>query len=404
MEANNSVQDTSEYKGSWPNIPKSSELFECLQRVQGSQKIEIGGTVKYWGFYTKKEVEEAEVNGRLLHLDFDFFRKCSLRCPICYRRRNKVDDTDEPDLTYEEKLGIIWEAKRIGLKTVKMCGAGEPFEDARLLRFARQLTDWGVGLSIFTKGQVFGNNNLAKAIYGSEGIRNGRQLAKAFAELKVSIMLSFLSSDSSKQDLLVGNVPGYTNWRNRAAEILAETGFNQGVPSRFALVMAPLTPDNYHDAFPLYVYCRERNILPVIAVLMVSGKQIKGHLRDNNIIEPEKIIELWTKVYKYNIQHGLQSVDDMLSKERETISCMPGIHPCNQIAVGLYVTENGNVIWCPGNGGDGIKGNVHKESLESIWAKVRETYGGEYNVGCPFKVKITLPANYQDAVRQNLNK
>jgi hypothetical protein len=92
------------------------------------------------------------------------------------------------------------------------------------------------------------------------------------------------------------------------------------------------------------------------------------------------------KYYEYNLKYGYSTKEQLLE---EGISCMPGIHPCNQIAVGLYLTSNGNVIRCPGDSGKPL-GNVQEESIASIWNKHKDwQYKAHFNCHCPYKDGIT---------------
>jgi len=68
--------------------------------------------VQHWGFFSREEI--AREAGRLLMLDIDFGRDCSLRCPTCFRRRNSVDDSADPDLTYDELLEMLRQARELG--------------------------------------------------------------------------------------------------------------------------------------------------------------------------------------------------------------------------------------------------------------------------------------------------
>ena len=80
---------------------------------------------------------------------------------------------------------------------------------------------------------------------------------------------------------------------------------------------------------------------------------------------------------------------------------MPGIHPCNQVACGLYLTAKGNVVECPGFGElNDIEGNVKTESLESIWnsSDNKKIRSGIFNCRCPPKDGITIPEKIYDDV------
>jgi len=82
---------------------------------------------------------------------------------------------------------------------------------------------------------------------------------------------------------------------------------------------------------------------------------------------------------------------------------MPGSHPCNQVAAGLYVTANGNVVGCPGY--TAIEGNVKDRSIREIWEESQNKLRtGTFNCGCPPKEGKTIPTDLYAKVFSNLEK
>lgn len=350
-----------------------------------NQTEEDRSKVLYFGFFSKEEIKANA--GRLLMLDIDFGRACSLSCPTCFRRNNVVDDTDAPDLTFDELMEVVSQARGLGLREIKICGAGEPLENPDLLRLARQLTDWNIGLSIFTKGHVLGDDALAASVFSHEGIKNASHLAQMLFELKTSMLVSFQSFRPDIQDRLVGGVQGHTQRRNRAVELLASVGFNKCNPTRLMFCALPVTRATYDHIFDIYVYCRERNILPLVTSFMVSGKQFTdGYLAHVDVTDDDKL-RLYQRIYRYNFQHGIQSADGI---KEDGISPMPGIHPCNQIAAGLYITCNGNVLSCPG--ATTVLGNPRERQIADIWHDSPNFLRrGIFNCKCPPKDGGTVP-------------
>ena len=372
----------------YPDIPRFAPPHTDPAKVN---------TVQYWGFFSREEITREA--GQLLMLDIDFGRECSLRCPTCFRRRNAVDDSAEPDLTYDALLDVLRQASELGLKTVKICGAGEPFENPELLRLARTLTAWDVGLSIFTKGHVLGDDELASRVFAHEDVRDARSLAERFHDLKTSVLVGFQSFRCEIQDQLVGNVPGHTVRRNRAVQLLVNVGFNRSSPTRVAFCANPITRANYEELFDIYVYCRERNILPVIAALMVSGKQFNRRFLERVDVSDEHKLRLWTLIYQYNIKHGIQTPRQI---QENGISALPGIHPCNQIAAGLYVTCNGNVLRCPGDASR-VLANVRQASMRSVWRDSASVRTVGFDCRCPPKDGKTLPHDLYGRVLDRLS-
>ncbi|NQT50210.1 radical SAM protein [Candidatus Kuenenbacteria bacterium] len=363
-----------------------------------SEKFPSGfdNRIQNWGFFTREEIENNQ--GKLLTLDFDFGRFCSLKCPDCFRKVSVIDELSSGDLSYDQMLAVIDQAVDLGLRTVKVCGKGEPTEDTRFLQFVRDMSARGVGLAVFTAGQVLGDDEKARVINRDHGIRDAKHLCEELFKLNVSFMLKFQSFDSETQDLRVGK-DGHTAIRDQALINLVEAGFADEFPTRLATCSNPINKLTANEVFDIYVWSRQRNIYPITAALMVSGKQIdKQFLQENDISDDEKI-QLWTQIYEWNIEHGLQTLGQI---EREQISVLPGMHPCNQIAVGLYVSMTGNVLLCPGS--TVSLGNVEEESLEEIWQRQvgRLTCPAGFNCFCPPKDGVTIPLNLYEQVLANL--
>lgn len=377
-----------------PNIPK---------KFEGSFPRDYQNTLPNWGFFSEKELKEN--SGKILLLDIDLpepeSRYCSLNCLDCFRRDSKVDNSeDKRDLSFGELIRVIEDGKKLGLKYVKICGVGEPTESKRFLPFLEAMASMGIGTAVFTKGQGLGNDDIARRFHGRYGIKNARELAERLYRLNVSLMLRFHSFDSAIQDHVVGT-PGYTDIRNAALENLVAAGFTDSNPTRLAFSNAPVRKATYDDAFFIYVWGRLINVLTITALLMISGNQINGaFLKENDPTDKQKV-ELWTNIYSWNIEHGLQTLEQI---SKEGISCLPGAHPCNQLGAGLYITMKGNVVGCPGY--TEIQGNIRKQSLSEIWeqSSTRRIAGNRFNTGCPPKEGITIPTTLYAEVLSNLQK
>ncbi|MFH1188041.1 MAG: 4Fe-4S cluster-binding domain-containing protein [bacterium] len=91
-----------------------------------------------WNF-SQEELQKNE--GKLLTIDIDFGKICSLNCPHCFRRSNNADAGHSKPMAYDETAQIILDAKKLGLRSVKFLGAGEPFENGRFIEFLRFLKE-----------------------------------------------------------------------------------------------------------------------------------------------------------------------------------------------------------------------------------------------------------------------
>ncbi len=303
------------------------------------------------------------------------------------------------DLTYDELIRVIDEAKDLGLQSIKICGAGEPTQDYSFLQFARDMTERDIGLAVFTKGQILGSDEESKRFNHRYGIETAQELCDELYKLRVSFMLSFQSFHTEVQDELVGE-KGHALVRNQALKNLVRAGFNEPNPTKLCLCNAPITKTNHDEVFDIYVYARERNIYPVIAVSMVSGKQLDDEFIQRIDLTDKQKVDLWTRVYSWNIERGVQTLEQI---RREGISAMPGSHPCNQVAAGLYVTANGNVVGCPGY--TAIEGNVKDRTISEVWGgSQNKRRAGTFNCGCPPKEGKTIPTELYVKVLSNLEE
>lgn len=343
--------------------------------------------VNGWAF-SKKELQDNL--GKILTLDIDFGNYCSLNCPHCFRRNNKVDFGKKKLMDYDDIVDIIKQGKKLGLKSIKFLGAGEPFQDKRFLEFLRELKKLDIIPLIFTKGHVIGDDDEVKKWHSHHGISTGEELVEELKKVNASILLGFNSFDTKIQDKMVGGIKGYTFKRNRALELLAKAGFNKHNPTHLCLAANPITNENYNEIFEIYKWGRVRNLYVIVCPTMVSGRCADIWAWHKITPSNRKLIDLYTKIYKFNIKKRIQTLKQI---EGEGIASYAGGHSCNQVACGMYVTLTGTVLRCPGDDVT-VFGNIWKKSLKDIWLK-SENYGraGTFNCGCPPKWGKSIPHN-----------
>jgi MoaA/NifB/PqqE/SkfB family radical SAM enzyme len=349
-----------------------------------------------WGF---DNITVKANKGRLLTLDIDFGDYCSLNCPFCFRLNNSIDEKNN-ELRIEDLKRIILEAKTLGLRSVKFLGKGDPFENKGFLDFLRFLHFENVIPLIFTKGQVIGDDEKVFNYFGEYKIFTGEQLANELQRLNASVMLGFASFDSTTQNKIVGQKnSNYTDIRNQALLNLVKAGLNKGNPTRLALAMNPITKWNIDEIFEIYKWGRRRNFYCIITPSMISGRA-----KDKTWVaitpSKEKLIDLYTEIYRFNIENGLQTIEQI---NDEGISAYAGGHPCNQVATGMYVSLNGVVLSCPGSE-ERIEGNIWEQELTEIWNQSENNIirGGLFNCNCIAKDGKSIPDDLYSSVLKNL--
>ncbi len=386
--------------------------------------------VMYWGNNSKKDLHSCFKDGtaKMFTLDLDFGDSCSLRCPHCFRRDDRFDKVSlGKTLTDEEIYDYIKQAKKLGLKAIKILGRGEPFQNKKFLKFLRDMTNLGIGVGVFTKGHVLGSDSLAKAYNSEYGIETSEELIRELKKLKVSIFLGFNSFNRKTQEAYVGldksPIKNYVELRNMALILLAKNGFNEykkGKPTRLCLCAAPIKPESINDFIEIYQWGRLRNMYVLTCPTTVSGKGIDEFKRAvktyHNVKEgksdQEKYLadleNLYTKVYVWAIKTNLIPLKKF---KEEGVSLYPGCYPCNQTASGFFLNLSGQVVQCPGRAtGNALFAKDIREykNLKDLWVSClnykRAKYSKKFNFHCAARDGYSLPANFYSNIEKKIFK
>jgi len=367
-----------------PNIPSVYTSFpdDYINDVRG------------WGF-DRATVEGSA--GKLLTLDIDFGSRCSLNCPFCFRRDNSVDSIQHT-LQYDDLVQLVADAKELGLKTVKFLGAGEPLENDGILEFLTLLKDMNIIPVIFTKTGILADDVAISRLFSYRGIRTSEELAQFLYDCGASIVLGFNSFDDHIQCEMSGGNSHTVNLRNRSMELLVDIGFTSTMATRLAIGVNPITRANVSEAFNIYKWARLRNIYAIVTPTMISGRE-KGNAWQTITPSEDKLINLYTDIYRFNLETHLSTVADL---RVSGVAAYAGGHPCNQVATGLYVSLNGIVLSCPGSE-ENVEGNIWNSTLEDIWVNsANYKRGGMFNCHCIAKDGKSIPADLYRRVLEEL--
>lgn len=386
--------------------------------------------VAYWGNNSKKDLHSCFEDGtaKMLTMDLDFGDQCSMRCPHCFRRDDRFDKiTLGNSLTDEEIYDYIKQAKKLGLKSIKILGRGEPFQNKKFLKFLRDMTKLNIGVGVFTKGYILGSDKLTETYNKDYGIKTSEELIKELKKLKVSIYLGFNSFNDRIQEEFVGidksPIKNYIKLRNRALILLVEAGFNEykkGEVTRLAIISAPIKPENINEIFEQYKWARVRNIYMLSCPTTISGKGIdefKRAVSTYNVTKGsktghEKYIEdledLYVKIYTWAIKTSLITKETL---EEDGISLYPGCHPCNQTASGFFLNLSGQVVQCPGRAtGNALFAKDIREykNLKELWTSClsykRAKNSRKFNFHCPARDGISIPMDFYSNIEKRVFK
>ncbi len=374
-------------------------------------------SVKYWGNINKEDLHSIMPDGtaKMLMMDLDFGNKCSLACPHCFRRDSRFDSVDNKQLSYKEIISYIKEARKIGLRQIKIIGRGEPFENEDFLGFLREVNSIGVGVSILTKGHVIGSDELAKRYNTKYGINSSKEFVDELKKMEVSICLGFNSFNKETQEKFVGSkkslIKNYVDLRNRALVFLVEAGFNdyvQGEATRLSLVAAPIKPENVKEIFGLYKWARMRNIYMLSCPTTISGKGLDQSEKDKEDLGYYgNLKKVYINIYTWAIKKNLISLDSFC---QDGVSLYPGCHPCNQTAAGFYLNLSGQVVQCPGRvDKDTIFiSDIRDKGLLETWKSCanykRAKSGKKFNYHCVARDVYSLPKDFYVEIEREILK
>ncbi len=314
-------------------------------------------------------IEEANRNGSMLTMDYEFGVACPLHCIYCYRTDDSRDE--EYDLlAFDRWKGIVDEAAELGVKSMKLIGGGEITEDKCFMEAMEYIVQKNIIVVLFTAGTVLGDDELCHKIHGI----SSSEMAQWMYDLGMSIFLKVDSLDSILQDRIAGK-KGYTKVRDCALELLLQFDFNKCNPTRLGLEVN-VSRHNVHEIMDIYSLRVKHNIYEDVVISMPCDVYFKNKNYD---ITLEQKKELYRKIYQFNLQHDIPY---------STISPFMGGLECTQLANGLYVTNRGHVYHCPGS--FELLGNAKEESLKNIWSRFKghKDYCTAYF--CPFREQAQI--------------
>jgi MoaA/NifB/PqqE/SkfB family radical SAM enzyme len=374
-----------------------------------------------WGNFPLSELHNKTKDGifELKCLDIDLGIGCTLNCPHCFKRTYNSDLTQGKMLSFNDYILIAEKAKKLGLKSIKIVGAGEPFENKEILPFLRKMTEMDIHVSIFTKGHVLGNDELAKRYFSQYGIESAKQLVSELYGLKTSILLGFNSFHKDIQGVYVGlqgkRLDDFYDNRNNALLYLCEAGFNKFIPgtaTRLALIAAPFKTEYLDDILEIFEWARRRNIYTITCPTTESGDGRKEMVRvsgdKGNPFEAYRkaAIDFYVKIYNWSIENGIIKLEDF---KKQGVSLYPGSHACNQTSCGMYVTYDGRVMQCPGfdNETSLVDNDVRELDIQEAWLNSpnykRAMQANRFNYECIARTH-TLHFNHENFYSVIYNK
>lgn len=319
--------------------------------------------------FTEEEVKKALQSKSPLTVDMAIPSSCRNNCIYC----GWADKPRGHGLSKEEIFYFFKEFKKIGGKSVRILGRGEPLSRKDILEILEFINKLEITPVLFTCGDVLGDDEYCKSLHGMNGVSFIEELQK----INVSIILKYEKND---EDSITGT-KGYSERRNKALKRILDAGFNLNSPSKIGFASVVLLEN--HDELPkIYERSLKENIYPFFCPIMPVGKAKEKINRERMGVTGKKLIDLAIKLHIIAFQYGI---------EYKRPSDFIGTLPCYITMAGFYVDDSGDATLCAP---DKIFGNIRQKSLSELWQGInnlkRKLYGDKgCNEGKCFPKRLT---------------
>jgi radical SAM protein with 4Fe4S-binding SPASM domain len=284
--------------------------------------------------FSEREIAACLAREGLLSLELEFTRACNLRCTYCYA---SAGEALKDELSLDELVDTIGQARRLGARRIVLLGGGEPLLYPAVTEIVRQIHAQGLSSAIFTNG-----------------ICLTPDLARFLFEHRVTVAVKQNSFRPAVQDALAG-VAGAHAGIQRGLRYLVEAGY----PDRdHALcVQSVICRPNRDEIVSMWIWARERGITPYFEALTEQGR-VKDH--PELALSAEELRQAFQELA--DVDRGLFGATWSAKPPIAGFTCRRHLYSC-------LVNSQGFVQPCPGV--DVSVGNVRQKPLGVILRESR---------------------------------
>jgi len=272
---------------------------------------------EHWGLeFSQEEIANAQARNGLLSMELELSRACNLRCIYCYAESG-IPMANE--LTIDEIYRVIDEAVELGARKIIILGGGEPTLYKDLFKVIDYILEKKVKVDIFTNGMLV-----------------TPEMARAFYEREVSVVIKMNSRDPEVQDLLAGHKGAFEAIQKGLKTLRAA-----GYPSKDHTlgIETIVCRHNYDELADLWLWARKQGIIPYIEMMTLQGRatdhpelevpisEIKTLFEELARIDAEEFGNLWTP-------HPPLAASQCARHEYScTVTAIGDVQPCPGVSV-----------------------------------------------------------------------
>ncbi len=283
-----------------------------------------------WGnHFSRHEIEQARLSGRLLSLELELSRACNLRCIYCYAESGAAWDKE---LEFSEITATIDQALELGARRIIVLGGGEPLAYPQIMPVLQYIHKSGAAIDLFTNATLI-----------------TREIAHEFMRLGVNPVIKMNSMRPDVQDLLADK-PGTFEKIQQGLGHLRQAGYpSLDLPLG---VQTIICRHNIEELPGMWIWIREHGMVPYFETITLQGRALN---HPDLLVSPGEIKSLF------------ETLSD-LDRKRFGVEWEP--HPpvagltCTRHLYTCTITIQGDVFPCPGV--DIAVGNIRTDRLENI--------------------------------------
>ena len=371
-----------------------SKLLQSINKISDEVGFDLTppyeNKIKGWWF-NDSEIAKANEAGKMLTLDLDVGRTCDLNCSFCFADTHSQDSQNYIEENTKRVKNILTEAHKLGIKSVKIMGAGEPLLFKGLLDVLQHCQELEITPIVFTGGHPLGDDQRAVETFQEYGIKSAYDLTQKLKKLNCSIIVKFIGFNPELQNKLVGVEFDYVKLRDQGLLNLIKTGFNATTPTRLG-VDCLLLRSTHQEIVELFSFFNKLNIFCLLNTPLDCGKtELK--LANPEMINKDQALQVTIDLYQYCQKNNIP-----FDKRISPYLCSP---VCSQLNHGLFIGDNNNVKPCPGGP---IIGEYSPGKLDQIWENnpFRKKYKGIIGHECISRAGKTYHENFEKLVKNSL--
>lgn len=270
-------------------------------------------------------------------------KECNLNCPCCSTTSNERNT--ERLLSLSEKKGLLNQSRKMGIKKLVICGAGEPFLDRDIFPLIRHSNSLHIRPIVITNGTLI-TEDVARWLFKN----------------RVRIRFKLESLDKKRSDMMCGKedshewIPYTYKSGGGFSDIEIPSGlrhileyYSSSLRRRMVMLESVITRINKRDIAGIAAFCRDNGIGYSPKELRVAGKALENY--SSLILTRQELMEVFEELRKV--------MGSIFAKFLTQDCCDMRYNP--------FVAEDGECITCLSVYKS--SGNIRNSSLNTLFRK-----------------------------------